>query len=225
VSRLRRQAGFTVVEVLVVALVLGIVVAGAMTLMQVTLRQGSGVVHRTEAAQRGRLTLDRMTRQIRSQVCLDATTGGLIAASPIALTFYADLGDGAPGVRPTKRSLEYDAASRTLRESVWVANPDGTYPAIATRSTILLDTVEPTPGAPVFGYFAYPVPLPADPRPDQAIPGALTAPQTRRVAMVRINFTVRPSATADRSISIPLRDDIQLRNADPNATTPEPTCT
>jgi prepilin-type N-terminal cleavage/methylation domain-containing protein len=224
VNRLRQPAGFTLVEVLVAGSVLGIVVLGAMTMMQVVLRQGTGVVQRTEAAQRGRLALDQMTRQIRSQVCLDETTTGLVAASPTALTFYADLGDGRAGVRPTRRMLEYHAATQTLRESVWVANAAGTYPAVATRSAILLDTVEPTPGVPVFGYYAYPAPLPTDPRPSEQFAGSLTATQLRRVAMVRLNFTVRPRKTADRSISTPLRDDIQLRNADPYATTPDPTC-
>ena len=116
---------------------------------------------------------------------------------------------------------------------MWVANPSGTYNTNATRTNILLDNVDLTPvnpsnptGAklPLFGYYAYPDPLPADPRPDVVLNGTLTTAQTARVAMVRINFTVRPTKTANASISTPLRDDIQLRNADPNATTPDPTC-
>jgi prepilin-type N-terminal cleavage/methylation domain-containing protein len=233
VTRLRDERGFTLAEMIVAAGILGIVVIGALTMIEVMLRQSNGVVQRTEAAQRGRLVLDQMTRQIRSQVCLDETVKGLVAASPTALTFYADLGTGAAGTRPTRRTLAYEPQSRVLRESVWVANPNGSYPTVATRSTILLDHVEPTlvnpkrpaDGAlPVFGYFQYPEPLPADPRPDQALTGTLAPAQVGRVAMVRINFTVRPPRSADPSIFTPLRDDIQLRNADPNATTPDPTC-
>jgi prepilin-type N-terminal cleavage/methylation domain-containing protein len=233
VSRAREQAGFTLVEMLVAAMVLGVVIIGALTMIEVVLRQGSGVVQRTEAAQRGRLALDQMTRQIRSQVCLNETTKGLVAATPSSLTFYADLGDGATGSRPSRRMLEFVSASRSLRESVWVAKPNGTYDTNATRTTVLLDNVDLTPvdpknpaGAklPLFGYYAYPDPLPADPRPDVVLNGTLSPAQTGRVAMVRINVTVRPSKSANASISTPLRDDIQLRNADPNATTPDPTC-
>lgn len=229
--RLRGQAGFTVVEMLAATMVLGVVAMGALTMIQVVLRQGSGVIQHTESAQRGRLTLDQMTRQIRSQVCLNETTKGLISASPTALMFYADLGNGAAGVRPTKRLLEYRPATRTLVESVWTANPNGSYPTTATRSTVLLDNVDPTPNPtdksktlPVFGYYAYPDPLPASPRPDVALNGTLSAALLGRVAMVRINFTVRPPKTASDAVFTPLRDDVQLRNADPNATTPDPTC-
>ena len=44
--RLRAQGGFTVIEVLVSMMVLGFVVAGATTLMQVVMRQGRGVIER-----------------------------------------------------------------------------------------------------------------------------------------------------------------------------------
>ena len=232
-SRLRSQAGFTVVEMLVATMVLGIVAMGALTMMDVVLRQGNGVLARTESAQRGRLALDAMTRQIRSQVCLNEATAGMIGATPTKLTFYADLGGG--GTRPTKRMLEYQPGTRTIRESVWVAKADGTYAAAATRTTELLDNVVPAVGQsgqplPTFGYYAYPDPLPAAPRPDFALVGTpasapLTAAQLRRIAMVRINFAVRPPSARDDAIVTPLRDDIQLRNADPNnATTPDPTC-
>jgi prepilin-type N-terminal cleavage/methylation domain-containing protein len=232
VSRLRSQAGFTVVEMLVATMVLGIVAMAAMTMMDVVLRQGRGVLERTDSAQRGRLALDTITRQVRSQVCLNETTAGMIGATPTTLTFYADLSGG--GARPTRRMLEYRPGTRTIRESVWVARVDGSYPAAATRTSELLDNVVPAVNGsgqplPMFGYYAYPDPLPAAPRPDVALVGTpagapLTAAQLRRIAMVRINFAVRPASARDDTIVTPLRDDIQLRNADPNATTPDPTC-
>jgi prepilin-type N-terminal cleavage/methylation domain-containing protein len=114
VTRSRQQSGFTVVELLVAMAVLGVVAVGAMTLIEVVMRQGRGVIDRTESAQRGRLVLDQMTRQIRSQVCVNATTKGLVAATPHALTFHTDLSDGSTAAAPVKRMLEYDAPSKSI---------------------------------------------------------------------------------------------------------------
>jgi prepilin-type N-terminal cleavage/methylation domain-containing protein len=230
VRRGREQSGFTVVELLVAMAVLGIVAVGAMTLMEVVMRQGRAVLDRTESAQRGRLTLDAMTRQIRSQVCLNATTKGLVAAGPTALAFYADLSDGATGAAPRKRTLEYEPSSHRIVQRIY--QPDGTT---VERQTVLLDGVWPAldeskpkpedvPPLPFFSYFAYPEPLPAAPEANQALPGTLTAAAVARVARIRINFSVRPTGARANDFVTPLSDDVVLRNADPNATKPDPTC-
>jgi prepilin-type N-terminal cleavage/methylation domain-containing protein len=220
--RARTQGGFTVVELLVAMAVLGIVAVGAMTLIEVVMRQGRGVVDRTEAAQRGRLVLDQMTRQIRSQVCPDATTKGLIEAGPNSLTFYADLTAG--GNSPRKRMLEYQPTSRRIVERVY--QPDGTTVA---RWAVLLENVVPEqPGAPIFAYSAYPQnPAPGtEIAPTEALTGApnLSAAQVARIAVVAVSFSVRPhGATGDR-FNTQLTDQVVLRNADPNATNNTPTC-
>lgn len=227
--RARAHEGFTVVELLVAMAVLGIVAVGAMTLIEVVMRQGRGVVDRTESAQRGRLVLDQMTRQIRSQVCLNATTKGMIAATPDALTFYADL--SATGTAPRRRRLEYQPSTKRIVERIYKA--DG---ATIDRESILLQNVVRTPDGskslPIFAYSAYPQNPPAgvalepnDPltgTPAQT--GALSAAQVARIAVVGVNFSVRPhSATQDR-FNTPLSDQVVLRNADPNATKNDPTC-
>jgi prepilin-type N-terminal cleavage/methylation domain-containing protein len=227
--RARAPHGFTVVEVLVAMGVLGIVAVGAMTLIEVVMRQGRGVIDRTESAQRGRLVLDQMTRQIRSQVCLDATTKGLIAATPNALTFFADLsaGDKAPAMR----QLQYEPSTKRIVERVYRADR-----ATIDRQSILLQNVVPTPDGskslPIFAYSAYPQNPPAGValEPSDLLTGtppgtgALSATQVARIAVVGVNFSVRPhSATGDR-FNTPLSDQVVLRNADPNATKNDPTC-
>jgi prepilin-type N-terminal cleavage/methylation domain-containing protein len=230
VSRARRQAGFTVVELLVAMGVLAIVAAGAMTFMQVVMRQGRGVIERTDSAQRGRLVMDTITREIRSQVCLDEATKGLIAASPTELSFYADLSDGSR--RPTKRVVRYDPATRRILELVHQPTAAGAYPTQPTTTRVLLENVvpaadesKPAPATlPFFAYFAYPDPLPASPQPDSPLTGTLTAAGVARVAKVDVSFSVRPGSARDDAFVTPLRDAVVLRNADPNATKPDPTC-
>jgi prepilin-type N-terminal cleavage/methylation domain-containing protein len=103
-TRLRDERGFTLVEMLAVMLVGGIVLAGVAGLMQTVMRQSTGIVARTDASQRGRLVMDRMTSQLRSQVCLDlgfeSAKPAVESATRNSVTFYTDLSDGTkPAVR------------------------------------------------------------------------------------------------------------------------------
>jgi prepilin-type N-terminal cleavage/methylation domain-containing protein len=222
--RARAEGGFTVVELLVAMVVLGVVAVGAMTLIEVVMRQGRGVVDRTEAAQRGRLVLDQMTREIRSQVCLNATTEGLVAAAPNSLTFYADL---SAGDRPTtKRTLAYESPSKRIVEYVY--KPDGT--TVASK-TVLLQNVVPAvdpnadvstkPKPTLFNYWAY----------QEASPGELewlgdsfATSQVGRIAVVSVSIGVFPHAGSNTKAMTALNDQVVLRNADPNATNNDPTC-
>jgi prepilin-type N-terminal cleavage/methylation domain-containing protein len=225
-TRGKEQAGFTVVELLVAMFVLGIVAVGAMTLMEVVMRQGRGVVDRTESAQRGRLVLDQMTRQIRSQVCRDATTKGLVAATPNALTFYADLSDGSTPATPRKRMLEYQAPAKQIVERVY--QPNGTA---VDREKVLLQNVvpvpDPDPDGPArppafFTYYAYKDPSPAgELQPLAETPAAADLP---RIAVVKVNVGIFPPGSADAKAMTALNDRVSLRNADPNATNNDPTC-
>ncbi len=227
-SRARGQAGFTIVEVLAAMAVLAIVAVGAMTMMQVVMRQGRGVIERTDAAQRGRLTMDAMTRQVRSQVCLSETTKGLVSARPTKLTFYADLGDGTQP--PTRRELVFVPATGpgarhgVIVERVYTQTAPGVYGG-APAERVLIDDVVP-PGNPqaLFTYFAYPPTLPPVAEPNQQLTGTLSAASVARVARIEIAFGVRPAGATSDEFATQLRDAVVLRNADPNATSPDPTC-
>lgn len=234
-DRLRRQDGFTVVEVLVAMAVLGIVVAGALTMMQVVMRQGRGVLERTEAAQHGRLALDRMTRQIRSQVCRDQFTRGLISASPTSLSFYTDLGDGRT-TGPSKHTLTFDSVSRRVTETVFLsttappAAPSyGTTPD-RNEVVILQDVVPDTDAAknplPFFTYLAYDTAV-SPPAPTRQLPSTspLSPADLANAAVVRLQFKVRPTGARDDTFAVRMQDDVFFRNADPNAARPEPRCT
>ena len=225
--RAKGQTGFTVVETLVAMFVLGVVAIGAMTFIEVVMRQGRGVVDRTESAQRGRLAVDQMTRQIRSQVCLNATTKGLVEATPNALTFYADLTDGSGAAAPAKRRLEY--ASNSIVERVYKA--DGV--TVDSQRVLLQNVVpvkDPNPPAPaapprpdsLFAYYAYKDPAPAGEL--ETLAATPTAAELGRIAVVTVNVGVDPPSSTDAKARTSLHDQVVLRNADPNATNNDPTC-
>lgn len=232
---MRREDGFTLVELLV-AMVVGIVIfTGAMAVMSVMFRHSAGVVQRTDAAQRGRLALDQITRELRSQTCGGdpaVTSRVLAGADADAMTFYADLGSG-----PERHTLTLQDGRIT--DSVIPGVPQSStdevysYTGAATTRT-LLDHVEAVSGAPFLAYFAYPQDAgPAD-QPSVALApgGSLSATDAGHVARVQVEFRVLPStvsstdsATARRDAldeSTLLEDDVAVRVADPSQDNPNP---
>jgi prepilin-type N-terminal cleavage/methylation domain-containing protein len=236
--RIRGQQGFTLIEVLVAMSILGIVMTGAMTLIQVVLRQSRGVVERTDAMQRGRLALDDLTRQIRSQVCLNATTPGFASATASDLTFYSDFSDSSasPAQPPVQRRVYYDAAAKQIKGVYSKGVPGGgpgvfTFPTVTESKVILSDAAlvpienpDNPAGRPLFQYFAYTTGTPplTPTVPLTNLP--LSADDLSRTALIKINFVAYSNKAKDDTFATRMEDQVFLRTADPNATKPDPTC-
>jgi prepilin-type N-terminal cleavage/methylation domain-containing protein len=221
--RTREEAGFTVVELLVAMFVLSIVVAGTLLMIQVVVRQGNGVAQRTDAMQRGRLALDTITRQVRSQVCLDAATGSMVAADASSLTFHADLGDGS--APPTRRTLIHDPVTRRITQTVLVGTGPANGPYTFTAppaTTVLLEDVVADGDKPVFDYYAYPTT--GGTTPSERLVPPLTTTELSRTALIRIRIAVRHTGGRDDAFATSLQDDLFMRTANPNAARPDPTC-
>ena len=98
-QRLRQEDGFTLPELLITMTIGLILVLATLTLVEVTMRRTGETSDRIEALQGGRLTMDTVTRELRSRVCLARTTGtdvtqiSIESASPDSITFYADMRD------------------------------------------------------------------------------------------------------------------------------------
>ena len=90
-GRLRREDGFTIPELLITISMSMIIALAGFGLLDTSIRRTGETQRRVEATQRGRQALDQMTRQLRSQVCLSATTPAMAVASPLSATFYVDL--------------------------------------------------------------------------------------------------------------------------------------
>jgi type II secretory pathway pseudopilin PulG len=226
-TRLRTNEGFTLVEVLVAATIGFIVLAAVMGLLESTLRLSGGVMAKTDAMQRGRLAMDRVTQQLRSQVCPSLDIPAIHSGDPSSVTFYADLTEGAPV--PNKRVLSLIEGNIT--ETVYAGSRagDGT-PVWSTtpqrRNVILENVVSQSPSRPFLRYFAYTKPIPpAPPEPKAELSPPLDDSERARVARIEIAFTARPTRAVDDKNAVLLNDQVIVRHSDPNQSVPDPACT
>ena len=85
--RVRSQEGFTLTELLIAMTAGMVILLAGFGLLETVLKRTGETQLRVEATQRGRQALDVMTRQLRSQVCLNATTPAVAAATANSVTF------------------------------------------------------------------------------------------------------------------------------------------
>ena len=219
-----RQDGFTLPEVLIASLVGFIVLSATLGLLESTVRLGGGTMSKTDAMQRGRLAMDVITRQLRSQVCAVAGEPAIVEGHDDRVTFYADFGDGRTA--PDRRALVLDPTQKTLVASVYGGNgqPPGpyTFSANPTRTEHVLENAVPVSGTPFLRYFAFTTG--ANPEPSEQLATPLSENDRTRVARIEIAYSARPTGARDGRHSIALRDQVMVRHADVNANDPDPLC-
>lgn len=222
-ASLRKSDGFTLME-LVVAMALGmIVLLAAFTVIDRSFFTSKAIADRQDSLQRGRITLEQMTRQLRSMVCVN-TTNAVTAADDNSISFYTYLGDptNAGTQNPEWHSLSF--ASGTITEQDYKVT--STSPSIVVASspyrTTKLTNVslakDPSSGAqlPLFRYYKY--------DPAQRGTGALIQLSTPVsstdqgvLADIKVSFVVTPigrsSATPQ---STTYADDVLWRSPDPD---------
>jgi type II secretory pathway pseudopilin PulG len=222
---LRREEGFTLVELLVGTIIGMVVLMAALTVLDNTVSLGAKVSKRVDATQRGRTALDRITRDLNSMVCLpgDPAQDALIAGSPTSVDVYADLGDGTASRPPQRRTITYNPATRRLTESVYTpTGPSGAYvfPGAPSSTTTLLSDVIQDGSTPIFTYY------PLDTTPDDDVApnpismgasGSLDAADLDSVARIRITFKALPSnRTTAKPGDAVMQDDVYRNAVDPN---------
>jgi prepilin-type N-terminal cleavage/methylation domain-containing protein len=242
-SRLSSERGVTLPEVLVSVTITLILSLATFALIDVTIRRTGEISARVDSVQRGRVAIDLITRQMRSQICLGtAPARSVTAGTATSITFYADMGDPSttgdavsPTATPTPRIVERRSLSLengAIIERRWVGVPSTadvtgyTFPADPTSTRELIKPVEtvaptdPTLTPALFRYYAYDTTT-AAPEPDMLlVPGTtgLTDAQLRAVARVQINFRAMPwRARPDRRASAVFFNDVAMRTVDPNA--------
>jgi prepilin-type N-terminal cleavage/methylation domain-containing protein len=236
-TRLRAQEGFTLPEVLIASVIGFIVLAATMGLLTSTLRLGSGISAKTDAMQRGRVALDTMTQQLRSQVCLNRDNPAVLAhgtngavSNENAVTFYADFSDGSGDTPPMKRRLEFDAATNSIRHysyTTTVTPPTAvSWPAQPNRAGVVLENAALQPGKPFLTYYAYQR-VDGEPSPVyQELPPPLSTAEAARVARIDLSFAARPTGVRDAARhAVNVNDRVLVRHADPNLKVPDPACT
>jgi len=222
---LRREEGFTLVELLVGIIIGMIVLLAALTVLDNTVSLGAKVSKRVDATQRGRAALDRVTRDLNSMVCLpgDPEQDALIAGSDNSVDVYADLGDGSTARPPQRRTITYSPTTRRLTESVYT--PTGSagayvFPTSPTTTTTLLSDVTQDGTTPIFTYY------PLDTTPDDDVApaalstssGSLAAADLDAVARIRVTFKTLPSnRTTAKPGDAVMQDDVYRDAVDPNS--------
>jgi prepilin-type N-terminal cleavage/methylation domain-containing protein len=228
------ESGFTLPELLT-AIVIGMVVLmAAFMLLDRTVASTARVSDRQEAVQRGRLTMELITRQLRSQVCLADDTP-ILAGDDNSVTFYANLSSNPNSAQ--KRALRYVASEKRIYEDVY--NGTGTYPALTfpaspTTSKELLRPVAQadekvgstmTP-RPIFRYYRY---VPATTTGAlQQLTSPLTATTAAQVVMINVAFAALPIRKVERTTDVKdattFASDVYVRLADPTKPTEGPAC-
>lgn len=239
---MRREDGFTVIELLV-ALAIGVVVfTGAMAVMSTEFTQSNGTVERTDAMQRGRIVLDQVTRLLRSQSC-GTGVSRVVSGSDNSITFYADLNDGAPATtggppqsRPVQHTIALDTAGRitdtTIPGTGSVASGyrfTGTATTRTLGEAVYADPGQPAAGAtpavagtPFLTYWGYPTPLTKPYVPSASLGSPLTTSTVRRVAKIGVTFLAQPTRTRSTDHGTLLQDQVEVRAADPSQDNPNP---
>jgi prepilin-type N-terminal cleavage/methylation domain-containing protein len=241
-ARLRDDSGFTLTELLLALAISMIVAAAALTILNVTLKRVGEVDQRVDSTQRGRMLMDTMTRELRSQICmttdvppiretLEQTVGGSYRQS---VAFYSDLTDGRTNAVPELRTLTYDDSSRTITEAVSQGRgtpPAVTYDAPVTRvigTNVQREVAANGAATPIFSYYGFTTATATTPAtPTLALPNAMAngGANVKMVARVAVRFRMLPTGrkNATRTSTV-FADDVYVRAADPNDPAPIPTC-
>jgi prepilin-type N-terminal cleavage/methylation domain-containing protein len=249
-TRLRNQDGMTLPELLV-AMVIGMIVSlAAFSLIETTMRRTGDTTSRVDTTQRGRAAMDFITRELRSQVCVQATAPAMAddrsiyAATPTSVTFFSDLSDesfrtGNTIKAPEMRSISLESGK--LIERRWAGVATGTaaaptysyagYPATPTGTRVLIDDAstseQTTVGAAplVFRYFSYNTAVPPQ-LAELDTRSGVTPAQATLIAQIDVAFRANRARgkSTDRGASV-FENSVFARIADPNNTTnPSPVC-
>jgi prepilin-type N-terminal cleavage/methylation domain-containing protein len=232
--RFSSERGFTLTE-LVIAMALGmIVLLAAFTVIDRSFANNKAVQDREDALQRGRITLELMTREIRSMTCAGLYTP-VTKGTDNEIDFYGYMGDPTAGgsTLPQLHKLVYDPTAMTISETDYPVTSVGdntTPPTVSNTPSVptkvLLNNVVPVTGVPIFSYYTF------DPTATQGTgafvalnagsTGLSTADQVK-VVKVAINFLTRPTGIkVNDPHSTTFQDDVFWRAVDPESPNAQP---
>ena len=253
-TRLREERGMTLPEVLVAVTIALIISLAAFALIETVMRRAGDISARVDSTQRGRSAMDFITRQLRSQVCVQATAPAMAddrafyAVTPTSVTFFSDLSDesiktGNTLRNPELRSISFESGK--LIERRWAGTATGTtlnptysyaYPGAATLPRVLPPHIPvvhtPAHGQPLIFHYYYYRDGDGNPLTPPTLDGeydsrtALTAAQATVLTKVEVVFRANPARgkATDRGRVI-FRNTVYSRLADPNnLLNPNPVC-
>jgi prepilin-type N-terminal cleavage/methylation domain-containing protein len=231
------ERGFTLVEMLVAMTIGVIILMAAFMLLDRSFSASGKIADREDALQRGRQTMELMTRQLRSQVCVGTANVPMVSGTDNSVTWYGSLAESSTAV--TKRTLTFDAAAASghgsITESVVTGVPNPAYPNMsftgaAVTKTLMTDVkqVEDSAGPPavlrpVFKYYRFKAGAPKGDLEQLTTP--LASADLGRVALIKVAFrsyAIRP-LNKDNDATV-LEDDVFIRVSDPTEVQEGPQC-
>src|SRR5436305_12733381 len=130
-SIIRDSRGFTLMELVIGMALAMIVLLAAFSVIDRAFAGNKSVADREDGLQRGRSTLERMTRQLRSMTCVN-TTNAVTAADDSSISFYTYMGD------PTSASTQLPEWHTLAMSGSTITEQDykvtGVSPSIAIAS-------------------------------------------------------------------------------------------
>ena len=237
-ARLRRlhsdQSGFTLPE-LITAMGIGLIVLlAAFMLLDRAVSGSTRIADRQEAVQRGRLAMELITRQLRSEVCLGQAQP-ILSGDDNSVTFYANLSSNPNAAQ--KRSLRYVTAEKRLYQDVYTGSgtfPNLTFPGTPTQSGELIRPIvqttekvgSTTVTRPIFRYYKYANATTTGAL--QLLTTPLSATDAPDVVMINVAFATLPQRLVERTTDVidatTFDANVYVRLADPTKPTEGPTC-
>ena len=218
----RRDAGFTLVELMIGMGIGLLVILGGMTILDSTLRISRTTQGRVDSAQRGRIAMETITRELRSQVCLSATAPALTTATATNVVFYVNL--GVVDSNPERHEIALTGGDIILKRFVGTGTPPSmTFPATATSTRTLVENVTTFSGTPFLRYYAWQNGNPVLPTTLLAAP--LSAANLGKPVKIAVSFRTYPGRDFNTTRgSSDLQNAVFVRAADPVDTTNGPRC-
>jgi prepilin-type N-terminal cleavage/methylation domain-containing protein len=215
-TRVSDESGFSLIE-LVMALAIGtIVLLAAFMLVDASTPLAQRTNERVDAFQRGRLALDIVGAELRSQVCMPG------AVPPIMPTVSDDDDIWFYGNNQDQNSLPQRhhiyLQGNALLEDTWQGTgtqANVTFPANPPpRTRTLLSPVALVPGEKLFRYSAFDKNLPA--AVNQPVGTPVSVADSRNIVQVNISFVARPTGAKAATIrDSTFQQAVFFRTADP----------
>jgi prepilin-type N-terminal cleavage/methylation domain-containing protein len=211
----RDESGFTLVELLVAMAIGTVVLFASFMLVDASAPLAQKTQDRVDAAQRGRLALEIIGAELRSQVCMPGAVPPILPTVSDASNawFYGNNQD--ENSLPQLHHIYLQGTA--IKEETWQGTgkqTDVKFPNLPTATRTLIDPISLVAGVPLFRFFGFDANLPASV--NQPITPPVSVLDSRRVVQVNISFIARPTkAKVASARDSTFQQAVFFRTADP----------
>jgi prepilin-type N-terminal cleavage/methylation domain-containing protein len=229
------ERGFTLIEMLVASSIGVVLLLAAFMLLDRSFSSSASIADRQDGLQRGRQTMELITRQLRSQVCVvvppaTSYSAPVVSAADDSVTFYGSLSESSTSVE--KRTLTFSSTGTgSITQNVITGTPNTVYPQMAfsgtgTTTTLLTNVKQAVSGGsnlPVFRYYRF---KPGAPVGDlEQLSAPVAAADLPSIALIKVAFrsyAARPISKDNDATQI--EDDVYIRITDSSEQQETPQC-